>query len=151
MLSVWKILQSQPWTLLQLRITMKPINYKAEYENLLAQFSIQTDALDLMVDEFHRIKSTLGAHLDETYPMTHALHKEVMGYCERAISGIKQRVPVIEQRDQAEARASKFEVALRDVLHWATTDTNVYPHKQRQEAFAKAQQLLNAAALKGEQ
>jgi hypothetical protein len=45
---------------------------------------------DLYVDEFHRIIAI-------------ADNSEIKGLCERAVFGIKQRIPLIEQRDNLEA------------------------------------------------
>lgn len=54
-----------------------------------------------MVDEFSRIESLCRT---STMKMDEALRQEIIGLCERAKSDIKQRVPVIEQRDKAEQR-----------------------------------------------
>lgn len=62
------------------------------------------DTLDLMVDEFERIKNLADAYSDKTYPLKYAIDREIIGLCERAISGLKQRVPLIGQRDKAEAK-----------------------------------------------
>lgn len=83
------------------------------------------EALDLMLDEFRRIDVLAGT-------------SEITGICERAAQKIRQRVPLIVQRDQLEARvanaikdcdmavalANVFEMernGLRDELHRAKT------------------------------
>lgn len=48
------------------------------------------DQVDLMKDEFLRIKAI-------------ADNQEIVGLCDRAISRTDQRVPVLKQRDDAEA------------------------------------------------
>lgn len=48
--------------------------------------------MDLMVDEFKRIKACPG------------VSSEIKGLCDRAVWGIKQAVPLIVQRDQAEEK-----------------------------------------------
>ena len=62
------------------------------------------DRLDLMVDEFLRIRSC---------PMFDNNMSEIQGLCDRAVARVKQWVPVIEQRDKAiaEKDALKREVA----------------------------------------
>ncbi len=54
---------------------------------------MSTETLDLMRDEFQRIKLLT----DNT---------EIIGLCDRAMSNITQRVPVIRQRDDALATLS---------------------------------------------
>jgi hypothetical protein len=53
------------------------------------------DHIDMMADEFKRIKAL------------HYADTETAGLCDRAVSYIKQHVPVIEQRDRAEADRQK--------------------------------------------
>lgn len=72
--------------------------------------SAAIDRIDLMVDEFKRIKALAGSQ------------SEITGLCERAISISKQSVPVIQQRDRAEAelrkqrdRAERAEAELRNM------------------------------------
>lgn len=60
--------------------------------------------LDLMVDEFQRIAACPGA--DE----------EIKGLCRRAVRRTLQRVPVIEQRDRAEARVRDLERQLAEAV-----------------------------------
>lgn len=69
---------------------------REECESLQAKFRATEDHLDLMVDEFSRIK---------------ALTKdaEIIGLCERAVSNTKQRVSVIEQRDGLKAKLKDYE------------------------------------------
>jgi hypothetical protein len=60
-----------------------------------------TDTLDLMRDEFKRIRSCPGAD------------QEIIVLCDRAITRITQNVPVIVQRDNAEAELAKIKSLLR--------------------------------------
>lgn len=60
-----------------------------------------TDTLDLMRDEFKRIKSCPGAD------------QEIIVLCDRAITRITQNVPVITQRDNAEAELAKIKSVLK--------------------------------------
>jgi hypothetical protein len=53
--------------------------------------SLLADHLDLMVDEFKRIKALTR-------------DTEIQGLCDRAISNTKQRVPVIVQRNEWERK-----------------------------------------------
>lgn len=63
---------------------------ETELTAALTQRDEARETLDLMCDEFQRIKALAG------------LPPEAHTFCERAISGIKQRVPLVEQRDKAE-------------------------------------------------
>lgn len=76
------------------------------------------ETLDLMCDEFQRIKALNDLPL------------EAHTFCDRAISGIKQRVPLIEQRDRAEearrvalARVDKLRKRVEELVsgHQGTT------------------------------
>ena len=85
-------------------IKAKLMAYK-EVENLMlklaeAQATVarQQDRIDLQCDEFQRIAAIAG-------------NDEIKGLCDRAVKDIRQHVPVIQQRDQAEqqvARLRKF-------------------------------------------
>lgn len=55
------------------------------------------DKIDLLRDEFQRIKACPGATT------------EIIGLCERALSDIKQKVPVIEQRDALREKVDRLE------------------------------------------
>ena len=69
------------------------------------EISKLTDTLDLMRDEFLRIKvCSVG---------------EVTQLCERAIANIEQKVPVIVQRDKSERRNVVIRVALDELLRVA--------------------------------
>lgn len=57
---------------------------------------------DLYVDEFHRIIAI-------------ADNSEIKGLCERAVFGIKQRIPLIEQRDNLEAENAALRAELADL------------------------------------
>ncbi len=61
------------------------------------------DTLDLMRDEFIRIKSI-------------ANDDEIKGLCNRAISNITQRYPVISQRDKLESRVMLLESVLGECI-----------------------------------
>ncbi|MFP8968556.1 hypothetical protein ACKC9G_18385 [Pokkaliibacter sp. CJK22405] len=64
--------------------------------------SLLIDHIDLMADEFKRIKALNPG-------------PEIVGLCDRAIRVTKQNVPVIEQRDRLESELNKLrrEIALR--------------------------------------
>lgn len=75
------------------------------------QSSENADGLDLMLDEFKRIKALTD-------------NLEIQGLCERAIKDIQQNVSVIAQRDNAEAR----ETVLRRNLENAYAEAKrIYP------------------------
>lgn len=81
---------------------------KAARAELRAEFSANVDHLDLMVDEFGRIRALMmGGH-------PHL--EEVQALCERAISQTTQRVPVIKQRNDV-IRMLNEATARADVLH----------------------------------
>ncbi len=61
------------------------------------------DHIDLMRDDLLRIRSCPGAT------------EEIRQLCDRAITGTKQRVPVIAQRDRAEGRVAELTIE-RDKL-----------------------------------
>ena len=81
--------------------------YATENFRLNAEVSSLTDHLDLMVDEFMRIK---GLHHEVT---PHNL--EVVGLCDRAVTNTKQRIPIIEQRDKAERSLIRVKNAIREL------------------------------------
>lgn len=66
-----------------------------------AEKSKMVDTIDLMCDEFLRIKALPN------------IQDEAVTFCDRAVSGIRQRVPVIQQRDDLERklRAAQAELA----------------------------------------
>jgi hypothetical protein len=75
-----------------------------------------TETLDLMRDEFHRIKNLTD-------------NSEIKGLCDRAVSGIQQHLPVLGQRDKYQAEASKIKAensvlreALEKVRGYGTAD-----------------------------
>jgi hypothetical protein len=75
----------------------------------IAEISRLTDHIDLMIDEFKRIKAV--------HPENESMHnKEVRQLCERAISNTVQRVPVIAQRDKAEQKVERMELALSPLI-----------------------------------
>jgi hypothetical protein len=62
-----------------------------------------TDWCDLMIDEFKRIRASDTSHY------------EIRGLCDRAIGQTRQRVPVIDQWDLAEGRASRLKIENEDL------------------------------------
>lgn len=68
------------------------------------------DKFDLMCDEFARIKAAAGNHEFGRYG------DEVIGLCDRAISDIKQHVPVIEQRNIAQRELSRLQAENEKLL-----------------------------------
>lgn len=86
---------------------------------------------DLYVDEFHRIE----AITDNT---------EIKGLCQRAVFGIKQRIPIIEQRDRLEAENTALrEEVERLKAENAQMKCNFAPilHFARQEQEKKGEPL----------
>lgn len=63
------------------------------------ELAIKDEHLDLMVDEFKRIKS-----LCSSCDMPRSLALEISGLCDRAITNTRQRVPLIVQRDDWERK-----------------------------------------------
>jgi ribosomal protein L37E len=66
--------------------------------------------LDLMRDEFKRINSLAQCSVDWSNA------EEIKGLCERAIGNISQKVPLIEQRDKAEAERDNLKSSLLGLL-----------------------------------
>jgi hypothetical protein len=62
-----------------------------------------TGIIDLMRDEFMRIKVCPGAN------------QEIIGLCERAITRVNQDIPVIVQRDNAEAELVKIKNLIKQL------------------------------------
>jgi len=81
-------------------------NLVARAERAEAEVSMKTDTLDLMRDEFLRIKACTVCHPHDAFA------EEIADLCDRAIANLLQRVPVIVQRDKAEA-----ELATLRLLH----------------------------------
>lgn len=70
------------------------------------------ERIDLDVDEFQRIKAELDPLLVGLHgTMPEAISKCVAVICDRAITAGRQRVPLIEQRDRAEAESRRLRVA----------------------------------------
>lgn len=69
---------------------------------------VQGEWCDLMVDEFHRIKSLFHGEKD-------VRAREVTQLCERAITNTKQRIPLIQQRDDFEQEAVSLRVKLSEL------------------------------------
>lgn len=98
----------------------------ATIRTLRKEAQIYIDHIDLMTDEFKRIKA-LG------------VDSEVKGLCERAITNTKQWVPVIEQRDKAEAERDRYKA---NADHWKKcSETN------SQEAIDFANKIKSALRL----
>lgn len=76
---------------------------KAVFQEKDRQITEIEEKLDLMVDEFIRIKCT---------PY---ISSEACGICDRAITDIKQHVPLINQRDEAYKRVMNLEKALNKI------------------------------------
>lgn len=72
--------------------------------------STLTDTIDLMRDEFLRIKACPN------------VSEEVVGLCERATSKITQRVPVLVQRDTAEKDRARLVSALNGLMEAVNED-----------------------------
>jgi hypothetical protein len=70
---------------------------KNESNKLMAEFNRLTDWVDMMVDEFKRIKACPGCN------------GEIAGICDRAIKETHQRVSVVAQRDAAVTEMSRLE------------------------------------------
>lgn len=89
--------------------------------------------IDLMVDEFIRIKSSFGSRGDDSIEA-----KNIISLCERAISNTYQREPVITQRDKALARAKQAELELADMR-----SVNRY-HRGHTEGYKEAKDKYDA-------
>lgn len=75
-------------------------------EQLEVELAEKESALDLMRDEFLRIRALCTTHGHLGWP------SEIAGLCDRAVSGIKARVTLIELREEAE---KKWAAALREL------------------------------------
>jgi hypothetical protein len=73
------------------------------------ELSAATDTIDLMRDEFQRIKGCCVEDAD--------VASEIQGICDRAMLNIVQRVPVIKQRDNAERRLGVAMTALHRIQY----------------------------------
>lgn len=83
--------------------------YADEMRLLERELSAATDTLDLMRDEFQRIKSCPGCD------------SEIAQLCDRAQLNLLQRVPVIAQRDRAGDRLRVAKTALHIIANiWQT-------------------------------
>lgn len=69
-----------------------------------AENSKMVDTIDLMCDEFLRIKAVAN------------IQDEAVTFCDRAVSGIRQRVPVIQQRDDLERKLRAAQAALCEIF-----------------------------------
>lgn len=67
------------------------------------------DTLDMQRDEFKRIIALM-------HPPRFERHNEIVGICLRAVDVIEQTVPVVVQRDRAQAAATKLRTALVGVV-----------------------------------
>lgn len=75
----------------------------ATLEELQARAERAEATADLMVDEFKRIRALVGST------------SEIAGLCDRAMKNTYQHVPVIVQRDAAEAEVKRLREALEDI------------------------------------
>jgi len=64
-----------------------------------------SEHLDLMIDEFKRIKALCASH-----DMPRSLAGEIAGLCDRAVTNTTQRVPLIAQRDEWERKFWELDV-----------------------------------------
>lgn len=80
-----------------------------------------TDHIDLMVDEFSRIKACHPSN-------DHAHDLEVKQICERAISNTTQNVPVIEQRDKAQ---SNLDIANAEIARLTAVEASYLDLEKR--------------------
>lgn len=72
------------------------------------------DHLDLMIDEFERIKGLLKAYsVIPDSSVRRGMSDEIFQLCDRAITNTKQRVPVIVQRNKLQ---SELDQALRVIV-----------------------------------
>lgn len=115
------------------------------YERLVAERDAAQERVDLDIDEFRRIKAEIDNLRCGFPPLTEdsarTLYAVVAGICERAVAAGRQRVPLIVQRDKAEAerdtakdllaetererdRARADLVAANRVVVWARALTN---------------------------
>lgn len=91
-----------------------------------AEIAALRERVDLDVDEFRRIRAELGDAGDGILGVrAQAAAKCVFGLVDRAVAAGRQRVPLIEQRDRAERRASLAQARLgllteaaRKIRHW---------------------------------
>jgi hypothetical protein len=97
------------------------VEAEAERDPLRAQLAALTDQLDLNRDEFLRIKACPGAD------------DEIKQLCDRSQQVIKQRVPVIEQRDNA-----KFALAAAEGIFNQITESLT---AERDQALARVREL----------
>jgi|SRR6185369_1283205 len=108
---------------------------------LLAEVDHLTDNLDLNIDEFQRIKAALTGN-------DSAMANEIRGLCDRAEKVTRQRVPVIQQRDDLENEVHKL---CREVDDKEAAYQNVSGHVQRlkgelSDARARIAELEKEAA-----
>ena len=73
---------------------------RSECDRLKEENSKQLDFIDLMQDEFQRIR-TISVHPEYG-------NSEIEGLCERAIKNTEQHIPVIKQRDDAQKALLAF-------------------------------------------
>jgi chromosome segregation ATPase len=98
-------------------LAQKNVALESDISDARAEWSKLIDTLDLMRDEFRRIQARIGEQ--EGSEPTGVL-REIYYLCARALSGIPQRVPVIQQRDDAERRVRELEVKLETAISTVT-------------------------------
>ena len=81
-----------------------------------------TDHIDLMVDEFQRIRARIP------------IDSEISGLCQRAIENTRQNVPVIQQRDEAELKVMELKRKLTFIEE---------QHAAQAERWARIEELAN--------
>lgn len=96
-----------------------------------------TDALDLMRDEFRRIQARIVEH-EGSEPT--GVFLSIFELCERAVCGIEQRVPVIQQRDLAEKRVEELVGLSRIILPAVGRQLN-HGHEDSVEVVTAARRL----------
>lgn len=88
------------------------------YERLVAERDAAQERVDLDVDEFRRIKAEIDNLRCGLPPLTEdsarTLYALIAGICDRAVAAGRQRVPLIVQRDKAEAERDTARAALAE-------------------------------------
>lgn len=75
------------------------------------QLDQANEVVDLMLDDMLRIKALLHPHT----PLPEAFVTEIEGICDRAVNYSRQRVPLIEQRDNAERERDRLRLENYDL------------------------------------
>jgi FtsZ-binding cell division protein ZapB len=115
---------------------------RAENERLKAENSKLTDHVDLMVDEFKRIRVIVD---NSPGCFNSYLKLEVEGLCDRAISTTYQHVPVITQRDNAEQEVETLKADKRELVE---AMESVLKRERQLGIFHATEEILQAAVAK---